>query len=242
MTTPIDPKERFSGVAGLYARFRPDYPDAALDWLLEGLRPGARVVDLGCGTGILTRRLAARGFSLVGVDPNEAMLSQTRGGEFVKGDAEATGLPSGSAELVVAAQAWHWFDPPRALAECRRLLKPGRRAAALWNLRAATPFLKDYDALLARSCSGYETRLEAAKTLAAIRACGVADYEERAFENPERLDRESLFGRVFSASYVAHGLKDRPRFEAALGALFETHARDGAVDFLYRTVAARFVP
>jgi SAM-dependent methyltransferase len=70
---PVDPRQRFAGAASGYARFRPSYPDALVDRVLaeSGARPGDRVADVGCGTGIFTRLLAARGLDAVGVDPNE---------------------------------------------------------------------------------------------------------------------------------------------------------------------------
>jgi SAM-dependent methyltransferase len=88
----MDPRERFTATVDRYARHRPDYPEALLDWL-AGLVSGRRAVDLGAGTGILTRQLAARGWDVVGVEPNAAMRERAAaaGGTYVDGSAEATG-------------------------------------------------------------------------------------------------------------------------------------------------------
>ena len=112
---PIDPRERFCGAAADYARFRPSYPPALLDWILAESRvqPADRVADVGCGTGILSRLLAERGLAVVGIDPNEDMLAEARaaGGpaEYVRGEAAVTGLADASIVLVTVAQAFHCF-------------------------------------------------------------------------------------------------------------------------------------
>lgn len=247
----VPPPDRFHAVAGDYARYRPGYPDAIVDGILglAGLlppRPDALVVDLGCGTGISARAFAARGLRVIGVDPNSSMLAQARaaggGPEYREGAAEATGLPAGRADLVIAAQAFHWFDRDRAAAEIRRLLRTGGRAAAFWNVRPAeTPFLRDYEALLLRYCTAPGERVRDEEALAGLRALpGLRDRVDLHHERVEDLDRESCLGRVRSASYVAHGVDDREGFERDLGRLFDAHARGGRVPWALRTVGSCF--
>lgn len=118
-----------------YERVRPGYPEAAVDWLVL---PGAlTAVDLGAGTGKLSGLLSARGLEVTAVDPSPDMLGELRRLypriHAVVGTAESTGLPAASADLVVAAQAWHWFDVPAATREVVRLLAPGGCAALVWN-------------------------------------------------------------------------------------------------------------
>lgn len=131
----------FGAAAEAYERGRPAYPEAALDWLLPpaGARP--RVLDLGAGTGKLTRQLAARGLDVVAVDPSTGMLDQLRracpGVTALAGSAEAIPADAASFDLVVVAQAWHWVDPVRAVPEVARVLKPGGRLGLLWNCREA---------------------------------------------------------------------------------------------------------
>src|SRR5438067_6793976 len=113
-----DPAGRFTGLAGLYARHRPDYPAAALDYLVRrcGLGRDTLLVDVGCGTGIAARLFAARGVPVLGVEPNDDMRARAEATplpsgavppEYRKGRAEATGLPDGAAAAVLAAQAFH---------------------------------------------------------------------------------------------------------------------------------------
>ncbi|MFC7402867.1 class I SAM-dependent methyltransferase [Citricoccus sp. GCM10030269] len=122
-----------------YHAVRPSYPEAIVDFMVPD---GARTaVDLGAGTGLFTRQLAARGLEVAAVDPSASMLEPLRravtgSGEPVtvrQATAENTGLPSCSADLVTCAQAWHWIDPDAGSAEAARLLRPGGTLALVWN-------------------------------------------------------------------------------------------------------------
>ena len=127
----------FAGVADVYERSRPGYPEAAVVWL-AGSTPGD-VVDLGAGTGKLTRSLVALGHRVTAVEPLEEMLAQLRASvpaaRALTGGAEAIPLPDASIDVVTCAQAFHWFDHDRALAEIARVLRPGGRIALVWNMR-----------------------------------------------------------------------------------------------------------
>jgi SAM-dependent methyltransferase len=127
----------FGPVADIYERGRPPYPAAALDWLLPAGRP--RVVDLGAGTGKLTRQIRDRGLEVTAVEPSDGMLTQLRasvpGVTAVRGSAEKIPLPVASADVVLAAQAWHWVDSTAAVPEVARILTPGGRLGLLWNVR-----------------------------------------------------------------------------------------------------------
>ncbi len=123
--------EQFASVADVYERGRPDYPPAVVGALAAELvvAPGERVLDLAAGTGKLSRALLAIGFDVVAVEPQGAMrekLIERIGAERAReGVAEAIPLPDSSVAAVTVADAFHWFDRPRALAEIRRVLRPG---------------------------------------------------------------------------------------------------------------------
>jgi len=127
----------FGAVAATYERARPSYPARAIDWLLP---PGAgRVLDLGAGTGKLTRALVDRGLDVAAVEPSAGMRDELArvlpGVRVLDGTAEAIPLADRSVDAVLVAQAWHWVDPALAVPEAARVLTPGGRLGLLWNIR-----------------------------------------------------------------------------------------------------------
>ncbi|MDN4615779.1 class I SAM-dependent methyltransferase [Leifsonia sp. F6_8S_P_1B] len=127
----------FDQAAEVYDAARPSYPAEAVSWLTDGI--AGPVLDLGAGTGKLTAELASRGFEVTAVDPSEQMLrvlaDRIPGVEVRVGGAEEIPLSAASFSLVVAAQAWHWFDAGRATSEVARVLRPGGRLGLVWNDR-----------------------------------------------------------------------------------------------------------
>jgi SAM-dependent methyltransferase len=129
----------FETVATDYERHRPDYPREAIEWAAAelGLGAGARVLDVGAGTGKLTRGLVAAGFEVAAVEPGGAMLDELRiavpEAEAHEAPAEQIPLPDASRDAVFAAQAFHWFDRELALAQFQRVLRPGGGLALVWS-------------------------------------------------------------------------------------------------------------
>ncbi|MBG0853401.1 class I SAM-dependent methyltransferase [Streptomyces spinoverrucosus] len=140
----------FNAVAAQYAANRPSYPPALFDTIEElAGRPlaGARVVDVGAGTGIATALLHGRGADVVAVEPGDGMSAhfhRTRPGiPIVRGDGNALPLVDACADFITYAQAWHWTDPNRALLEAFRVLRPGGALALWWNRDAeGVPWLE----------------------------------------------------------------------------------------------------
>lgn len=136
--------------AEAYERLRPGYPVDAVDWLVP--QDARRVLDLGAGTGKLTRALLGRDVEVVAVDPSAAMLRvlarSVPGVPTYVGTGEGIPLPSGSVDAVVCAQAWHWVDPGQACAEVARVLRPGGRLGLVWNADdLSVPWLAGLQAL-----------------------------------------------------------------------------------------------
>jgi SAM-dependent methyltransferase len=230
------PTDRFTGLAGLYGQARPSYPPVLVAWCL-GLAPEPNlIVDLGCGTGISTRLFAKTGHPVIGIDPNADMLATARAAgseEYRQGTSDRTGLPDACADLIIAAQAFHWFDVPSALAEIRRIGTTRAVCAAFWNVRKEdTPFMQGYEELLRTWSTEYEVNERADRTITAIGKL-VPNAQQREFLNPVPMDRERVRSLALSSSYVKHGVRDVPAFLRALDALLDTTAQDGAVEMRY---------
>jgi SAM-dependent methyltransferase len=189
-----DPAASFGPVADLYDRSRPSYPAAALDWLLPAGNP--RVIDLGAGTGKLTRSLRDRGLTVTAVEPSPGMRSQlARSVPGLKGSAEEIPLPPGSADVVLVAQAWHWVDPARAVPEVARVLAPGGRLGLLWNVRDDTAdWVRRLDEII-----GNRDRLS---DLTAVVGAPFEPVARAAFPWVNRIPPSSLLDLVASRSSV----------------------------------------
>lgn len=142
MSEAHDRSLSFGAQAAAYERGRPSYPPEAIDWLLAPSDDGwavRDVLDLGAGTGKLTTRLVERGLNVIAVDPIAEMLELLRSAlpdtPALLGTAENIPLPDSHVDAVLVAQAWHWFDPERAVAEVARVLRPGGRLGLVWNVR-----------------------------------------------------------------------------------------------------------
>ena len=136
--TPEQKAERaasFGGAADHYERYRPGPPVEAVDWVLPP--PVRTVVDLGAGTGALTRLLVGRADEVVAVEPDDAHAGGARrvvpGVRAVEGRGESIPLPDASADAVLASSSWHWMDPVPTLLEVGRVLVPGGHAGRMWS-------------------------------------------------------------------------------------------------------------
>ncbi len=250
----MDSTRRFTDRVEDYVRFRPGYPGAVVPWVAgqADLGPGADVVDLGSGTGLLSRCFLDAGFKVTGVEPNAAMrragiecLSDYETADFADGTAERTGLPDACCDLVVSGQAFHWFDPLASRAECLRIARRPARAAMIWNeRRLGSPFMNEYEALLlARAPSYGEITASHVDESALTRFFGGGHSTRVEFPNEQILDFEGLRGRLMSSSYApVEGESGHDALIDGLQALFRRHASDGTVRIDYGTVVmfARF--
>jgi SAM-dependent methyltransferase len=209
--------DSFGGVAPDYDRYRPGPPEAAIDWYLPA--PVARVVDLGAGTGALTRRLIGRADEVVAVEPDERMravlTANVPGATALPGAGESIPVDDASADCVMASTSWHWMDPDRTVAEVARVLVPGGVLGALWS--APDPdgaFLVEARNHVARhdrdgtgnvaSLTGLEQRgIPAAEQTLVIPAGAPFDAPERAtFTWDIALDADGLLGLLGTFSWV----------------------------------------
>jgi SAM-dependent methyltransferase len=232
------PATSFALVADAYERGRPGYPDEAVRWL-TGEVP-CDVVDLGAGTGKLTRSLVALGHRVTAIEPLPEMLellpAAAPGAFAILGNAEVIPLPDTFADVVTCAQSFHWFDLEVALPEIARVLRPNGRLALVWNARDDR---EPWVAELSRTI-GSETieRGDLEEPIEASRLYG--QVEKTTFEWAQRLDRAILRDLVLSRSYCA--IKAREEQEdvlAKVDRLFVEHAHGGELDLPYVTECYR---
>jgi SAM-dependent methyltransferase len=240
-------KERFTNRVDDYVKYRPSYPPTVVDFVHEhGVSKNAEIADIGAGTGISTKLFLDAGHSVCAVEPNEAMrtacdrwLGGDAGYGSIAGNAEDTLLSDASVDLVVAAQAFHWFDVDLAKKEFKRLLRGDKMVALFWNSRSldGTQFLVHYEALLRRFGTDYKQVAERHSGDEVIEEWFGKDKVTTArFPNAQSLDFEGLKGRLLSSSYAPK--EGHPQYEPmllALRQLFNAQQRDGLVGFDYET-------
>ncbi|MHB1455439.1 MAG: class I SAM-dependent methyltransferase [Armatimonadota bacterium] len=244
----LDPKERFSSRVSDYVKYRPHYPEALIDILRRecGLTPEWQIADIGCGTGISSELFLQNGNIVFGIEPNKEMreaaeLYLKEYPNFIAIDASAaeTMLASSSVDMVIAGQAFHWFDHPAAKMEFRRILKTDGWVALFWNKRRSdgSPFTMAYEAVLQRSSFGYNDATHRKITdeqIAEFYAPG--EMRKQISEYYQHFDIEGLIGRTLSCSYAPQS--GDPLFEpmiAELNDLFAEYQQDGMVTFEYDT-------
>lgn len=239
--------QRFSSRVENYVRYRPGYPQEIIK-LLEnecGLTQDSIVAEIAFGTGIFTRLLLENGNCVVGVEPNpdmraagEELISHYSGFTSVEGTAEATTLAGSSVNLVIAAQAAHWFDPKEARAEFLRILKPGGYTVLLWNDRRtdSTEFQREYEQLLRTYGTDYEEVRQRGMTLAILGIFASSPLKTREFEYKQTFDYAGLEGRLLSSSYAPQ--EGHPSYVPMLRELrriFDKYQVGGQVSFEYDT-------
>ena len=248
MTTTMERGRSFDAWADEYDRYRPTYPDALFAFVAQELElpQTPQVADLGAGTGRASIAMASLGWRVTAVEPGGPMLDVLRARvveeglpiEAVQATAEATGLLAASFDLATAAQAFHWFDKPAALAEMERIVRPGGGLALFWNVRdeERSPFVADYHRILERfggvaegkylqagRASGRSSTREA---LDAADGFTASDLHELRHELPATAN--GFVGMAFTASYIRALDPDaQGRFRADVIELLARHGHHG---------------
>jgi len=211
----------FDRAAEVYERARPGYPDAAIDWLVPG--DAHTVLDLGAGTGKLTRALVARGLDVVAVDPSPKMLEQLSaaipGATVHEGTAEDIPLADASVDAVLVAQAWHWVDQDAALPSVARVLRPGGTLALVWNIRDDR-----VDWVRQLTAAMHAANAETFLATESIRHDGFGEVETAVFEWSRDFTRPELIELLRSRSYyITAEPEEQASLEAAVNTLLDTH-------------------
>lgn len=238
---------RFSDRVDNYVKYRPDYPAELVPALIERCRiaDDAVIADVGCGTGISSRLFLERGFSVIGVEPNENMraaaveyLSAFDRFTAVDGTGEATTLGDASVDMVVVAQAFHWFDQAAAAIEFRRILRLPGRVALIWNERMMDEpgFHAEYESLIKRYGTDYHKVREHRMNNAELAAFFGDGFDELRLHNSQTLDLDGLIGRTMSSSYLPNeGDPSAAAVRGEIETLFAKHERNGRIEILYNT-------
>lgn len=243
-----DPTKRFSDRVDNYVKYRPTYPPEVLDYLKTecNLTSKSVIADVGAGTGIFTKLLLDKGYEVFAVEPNEQMLQSAKeqlsgykNFNAVNTGAECTELPNESIDLIVCAQSFHWFSNDNTRVEFSHILKPGGKAALIWNNRVTDidQFSIEYDALLKNDSVDYnKVNHQNIKELDFKVFFKDGKYEVKKFPNVQVFDEDGLIGRAFSSSYVPpQGSDEGEVFLKLLRELFAKYNENGKINFHYQT-------
>ena len=239
----------FELVADVYERARPEYPAEAVTWIVEELvlRAGRTVLDLGAGTGKLTRALVPTGAHVIAVEPGEHMLAELRrvlpDVEARLGGAEAIPLADDSVDAVTVGQAFHWFRHDEAVPELHRVLRPEGAVALIWNSRdQERPLQRELSELIEPFIP--EGRPPVGHSANALEESDLfGPVERRAFPFVQQLDADGVADRIASVSFVAAAPQEqRGELDRRLREIVA--AEGGVVDFAYVTevYVARAIP
>jgi len=208
-------EEKFNGLGQIYAKFRPKYPQAFIEYLYSdvGIRNSV-IADIGSGTGILTNQLLERGNTVIAVEPNDDMryaaekdLIIFNGFNSINGTAENTTLDDHSIDFITVAQAFHWFQEAMFKLECKRILKPSGKVILVWNSRCLNSDVVKYsDDIIRKYCpnfKGFSGGMRGAETGdSEYSSFFTGEYETKVFQNDITFDLDGFIGRCRSASYA----------------------------------------
>jgi SAM-dependent methyltransferase len=242
-----NPTTRFTDRVENYIKYRPSYPVEVIEYLKsEGiLKSDSVIADIGSGTGISAELFLKNGNTVYGVEPNDAMreaaeklLSGYPNFISLPGTAEAPPIPDGYFDLIICAQAFHWFDIPRVKIEFKRILKPTGRICLIWNERIldGNPFLIAYEKLLLKYGTDYKNVRHENIDEKKLNEFFEGGYIKKTFPNKQVFDLAGVTGRLLSSSYTPQ--YDSPLYEpmlAELNEIFEKNQKNGKIEFLYDT-------
>lgn len=224
MTTDANAARSFGPAADLYDSIRPSYPPEALRWVL-GDQP-CEVVDIGAGTGLLTRGMTALGHRVTAVEPDDRMRAKltaaSPGVTALAGSAESLPLPDASADVAAAGQAFHWFDRAKALPELRRVLRDDGVLAPIWNLRDESV---SWVAALTVAVGSSLGEIEAqGPTAPGYFGPLFGEPEQRVFHHERPMGRDGLLRLVRSRSnYLTGDDATKARILAAVQEILDSH-------------------
>ena len=239
--------ERFSDRVANYVKYRPSYPAEMLAFFRDelGLSPDSILADIGSGTGLSSKPFLENGNVVYGVEPNMAMreaadwfLEDYDYFQSIEGTSDNTNLPDYFVDFVIAAQAFHWFEPESARKEFKRILRPGGYVCLIWNERQldTTPFLQEYEQLLLKVANDYSNVRHENITETELEKFFLQPFSRKTFANQQIFDFEGVKGRLLSSSYMPN--ESDPKYGPMIMELqnvFAKYEQGGKISILYDT-------
>ncbi len=237
-------EDKFSGKADNYAKYRPSYPAAVIDWLYDKTHADT-VADIGAGTGKFTQCLTVKPWEIIAVEPNPDMLEKLKsfvpGIKHVQASAESTGLADNSISLITTAQAFHWFNRYKFKEECKRILTENGQLAIIWNVHGKSGFRSERDRIFEKYCGMSDsTKISASKKTDSsefLRDVYFSKMEFCQWDNPMDMDENGFIGYSLSHSYSIKS--DHPNYENFVFELrnaFHKFSKNGIVQMPQYTV------
>lgn len=244
----IEVTNRFADRVDNYIKYRPHYPQELFDFLLAEniIGKNSIVADIGSGTGISSLPFLKLGLTVYGVEPNkemreaaEKLLKEEKHFKSVNASSENTGLEDSSVDVIVAGQAFHWFDREKTKKEFKRILKPGGYVVLMWNDRRTdtTDFLRSYEDFLQLCGTDYKAvNHKNTQEKEIFEEFFGGNFKEKWFYNYQDVNFEGLKGRVLSSSYMPNeGHQDYEHMMYCLKKVFVRYQQNGTVRLDYDT-------
>lgn len=243
-----DSVSRFSDRVENYIKYRPHYPIEIIDYLKsEGILENDSVIaDIGSGTGISTEMFLKNGNKVYGIEPNkemreaaERLLAGYENFRSINGTAEKTTLPDKMTDIILAGQAFHWFDIPKCKVEFKRILKPEGNVVLMWNSKEldSTPFMAAYEKMLVTYGIDYVEVKHENLDNEIFSKFFDKGCEIKTFKNVQVFDLAGVRGRLLSSSYAPNeSHADYEPMVRELTRIFDEYAQNGKVNFEYTTL------
>ncbi len=239
---------RFSNRVDNYIKFRPDYPEEIVLFLKQQqiLKSDSIIADIGSGTGISSELFLKNGNTVLGIEPNtemrlaaEKLLINYSNFKSINATAEKTTLQENSIDLIIAGQAFHWFDKIKSKSEFKRILKSDGYVVLMWNDRRTdnTTFLREYENFIEQFATDYnEVNHKNIDDKTFNDFFGKNNYTLKSFDNYQYFDFDGLKGRILSSSYMpSEGHNNYEAMLTVLKELFERFQENGKVTLEYDT-------
>lgn len=239
-----DNTSKFTGKADDYNRYRPSYPSEMINYLYSSTN-AKTVADIGAGTGIFTKCLLSKSWSISAVEPNSDMLEKLNAtigekAKLIKAPAEATTIETNSIDLITVAQAFHWFDKDLFKQECKRILTENGKLAIVWNVRCKNDFTEERDEYCKLVCRGYENGHVGKGSVEDgdlfLRNVFFKNVVFTEYDNPINYTLDSFIGDNLSRSYAPK--EDEPLYHdfiKEMTMIFNKYVVNGIVEMPHKT-------